>query len=97
MKRAFGTGHRDGLVSACGRRCEFAQPGWGTYSVSAGRTHGSAPTARGEDGWELLDVFCHFNAHVRRKFGVFYENTEESIYALCCYILVGADLCVRPW
>ena len=97
MKRAFGTGHRDGPVFACSGCSEFAQPGWGTYSVSAGRTHGSAPTVRGEDGQKLLDVFCDFNAHVRRKFGVFYGNTEESVHAPCCDIIVGADLCVRPW
>ena len=41
---------------------EFAEHGRETQDVSAGRTHRSAPTAKGKDGRNLSDAFCQFNA-----------------------------------
>lgn len=49
-------------MSAGSRHCEFAEDGPETHDVSAGWTHGSAPTADGEHRRKLPDVFCHFNA-----------------------------------
>ena len=49
-------------VSVRGRHYEFAERGREIEGVSAGRTHGSAPTGDGEDGRKLPNAFCHFGA-----------------------------------
>ena len=64
------TGHRAGVfpvrtaphdIRAIDRYSEFAQYGRNTHDVSAGRTHGSAPTAAGKDKQKFPDRICHFS------------------------------------
>ena len=48
-------------------------------------------------GRGYLTYFVILMPTIRQKMGVFCSNAEESVYALCWYFIVGADLCVRPW
>ena len=51
----------------------------------------------GKMGRGYLTYFVILMPTIRQKMGVFCSNAEESVYALCWYFIVGADLCVRPW
>ena len=46
---------------------EFAEHGVETHDVSDGRTHRSAPTADGEDGWKLDRMICPIFLHIWMK------------------------------
>ena len=60
--------------------------------------HKGPPLRRmGKMGRGYLTYFVILMPTIRQKMGVFCSNAEESVYALCWYFIVGADLCVRPW
>ena len=60
--------------------------------------HMGPPLRRmGKMGRGYLTYFVILMPTIRQKMGVFCSNAEESVYALCWYFIVGADLCVRPW
>ncbi len=50
-----------------GRYCEFAEHRGKPHDVSAGRTHGSAPTAGGGNEREMSDAFCYLSAQFFEK------------------------------
>ena len=59
--------------------------------------HMGPPLRRmGKMGRGYLTYFVILMPTIRQKMGVFCSNAEESVYALCWYFIVGADLCVRP-
>ena len=43
-------------------------------------------------GRGYLTYFVILMPTIRQKMGVFCSNAEESVYALCWYFIVGADL-----
>ncbi len=68
----------------------------GTEGVSAGRTHGSAPTACGKNGWKLTNAFCHFDATCRVKRGQFCGNSKKTVTLIAFSqgaILHNTDVC----
>ena len=64
-------------MSARRRHYEFAEDERKTYGIFAGRTHGSAPTADGEDWWGLIDIFSLFFVVYFVKVGKLYVNSAK--------------------
>ena len=63
------------------------------YSVSAGRTHGSAPTAGGENGRKVPDVFCPFSAHNWVKRCILWQRRSIRLRTVWVSLRRGGPMC----
>ena len=80
-------------MSARGRHYEFAERGWEAYCVSAGRTHRSAPTAGGKNGWKVPDAFCPLSAKNWVKRCILWQRRSTCSRTVLVSLRRGGPMC----